>query len=171
MKDVTCIASANPGGRTLGAMASAGRSESCEIRSAAQIVRAGSTQLERDDGRHAEESLRPISSFAVSSAWSHASATRYVRSHERRRSGRHLCCRDKGARPPGGMPAAQGLAGSISTAIPRHLPCLNLTTLSVARVAWPTTMAVQMWAGSRPYIAWNSVHSPSGMMTWEMIEM
>jgi hypothetical protein len=64
-----------------------------------------------------------------------------------------------------------GLAGSISTAIVRHLPCLNRTTLSVARVAWPTTIAVQMWAGSRPYIAWNRVQSPSGMITCEMIEM
>ena len=40
---------------------------------AAQIVRADSMQPERDDGRRAEESLRPISGFAASSAWSHAS--------------------------------------------------------------------------------------------------
>ena len=44
-------------------------------------------------------------------------------------------------------PTIIGLAGSISTAMPRHLPCLNRTTLSVARVTWPSTMAVQMSAG------------------------
>jgi hypothetical protein len=40
-------------------------------------------QPERDEGSRADESLRPISGYAVSSAWSHASATRYVRSSTR----------------------------------------------------------------------------------------
>jgi hypothetical protein len=64
-----------------------------------------------------------------------------------------------------------GLAGSISTAMLRHLPCRNLTTLIVARVAWPTTIAVQMCAASSPYSAWKIVHKPSGTITCETIEM
>src|SRR5687767_5617472 len=39
--------------------------------------------------------------------------------------------------------AVQVLAGSISTRISLHLPCLNRRTLSAHRVAWPIRIAVQ----------------------------
>src|SRR2546422_2945725 len=35
----------------------------------------------------------------------------------------------------------------------------------------PNKMAVQMSAGRRPRVAWNSAHSPSGTTIWDTIEM
>src|SRR6266852_976051 len=42
---------------------------------------------------------------------------------------------------------------SISMAMWRHLPCRNRSTLSMARVKWPRTIANQMSLGRRPRIA------------------
>ena len=53
-------------------------------------------------------------------------------------------------------------AGSISTLMPRHFPWRNRPTLSAHRVMWPNRMAVQMSAGRRPRVAWNTVQRPSG---------
>jgi|SRR5688500_17264795 len=45
-----------------------------------------------------------------------------------------------------------GLAGSISTAMFRHLPWRNRITLNTARVKWPTTIASQMSVGRSPMV-------------------
>src|SRR4026209_1965864 len=62
-------------------------------------------------------------------------------------------------------------AGSISTRMSLHLPCLNLKTLSAHRVAWPMRIAVQISTGCNPRIAWMVVQMPNGMTICETIEM
>ena len=62
-------------------------------------------------------------------------------------------------------------AGSMSTAMLRHLPWRNRATDSVARVRWPSTIASQMSVGCRPRVAWRSEQSPSGTTICETIEM
>jgi len=58
-----------------------------------------------------------------------------------------------------------------STAMFRHLPWLNRSTLSAHRVAWPTRIAIQMWIGWSVPVCWITKQMPNGTMICEMIEM
>ncbi len=53
----------------------------------------------------------------------------------------------------------------------RHFCCLKRATLNPQRVMWPARIAIQMYPGSRPRVAWKIVQSPSGTTTCDRMEM
>ena len=68
-----------------------------------------------------------------------------------------------------GLPYAR--AGPMSTAMSRHLPWRKRSTLRLARIMWPSTMASQMSGASSPRVISSQVQSPIGTTTCEIIEI
>jgi len=53
---------------------------------------------------------------------------------------------------------------SMSTAMPRHFPCLNRSALNAQRIACPTRMAIQISSGSSSPVCRMTKQMPSGTM-------
>ena len=62
-------------------------------------------------------------------------------------------------------------SSSRSTAMWRHFPWLNRSTLSTQRVAWPMRMAIQMSIGSSVAVRWMTKQMPSGTTICDTIEI